>query len=148
MRAIVSVTSASPEEMSSGSTDGQQQSRSPGSGSNWYTRYSKGLIWQLMEIYPALIIINSSADAKSSQEAGKLPGAGGGPAAEADDGGKANANKSLMNDYRQSEEMVILFACIVALIRFLEGVSWGYSPMLMHQKQGKEGTMSIKLLMN
>ena len=101
-----------------------------------------------MEVYPALVIINSSADSKPSQDAGKQPKKSGESGGEADGGARPNGSKSLINDYRQSEEMVILFACILALIRFLEGVSWGYSPMLMHQKQDKEGIMSIKLLMN
>lgn len=44
--------------------------------------------------------------------------------------------------------MVILYACIIALIRFLEGISWGYSPMLLHQTLDKENVLSLKVTVN
>ena len=43
-----------------------------------------------------------------------------------------NATDKLLKDYTQSEEMMILYACLLSILRFMEGISWGYSPMLMH----------------
>lgn len=54
----------------------------------------------------------------------------------------------LLNDYTQSEEMVMLYSCLLAAVRFVEGVSWGYSPMLMHQKLDKEALLSLKITFN
>ena len=34
------------------------------------------------------------------------------------------------------------------VIRFLEGTSWGYSPMLMHQKLDPETTIALRVTYN
>ena len=40
------------------------------------------------------------------------------------------------------------YACAMVVIRFLEGTSWGYSPMLMHQNLDKETTISLRVTYN
>ena len=59
-----------------------------------------------------------------------------------------NATDKLLKDYTQSEEMMILYACLLSILRFMEGISWGYSPMLMHQKLDEETMLSIKVTLN
>lgn len=59
-----------------------------------------------------------------------------------------NATEKLLKDYTQSEEMMILYACLLSILRFMEGISWGYSPMLMHQKLDEETMLSIKITIN
>ena len=44
--------------------------------------------------------------------------------------------------------MVQLYSCFLALLRFIEGISWGYSPMLMHQTLDKEGVIALKVTFN
>lgn len=57
-------------------------------------------------------------------------------------------NEKLLKDYKQSEEMVALYSCLLAILRFIEGISWGYSPMLMHQALDKEAQLSLKVTVN
>ena len=41
-------------------------------------------------------------------------------------------NSQLADEYKKSREIMLLYACILGIIRFLEGISWGYSVFLMH----------------
>ena len=38
----------------------------------------------------------------------------------------------LAQHYTKSREIMLLYSCILGIIRFLEGISWGYSVFLMH----------------
>jgi hypothetical protein len=40
----------------------------------------------------------------------------------------------LAQHYMKSREIMLLYSCILGVIRFLEGISWGYSIFLMHQQ--------------
>ena len=51
-------------------------------------------------------------------------------------------------DYCQSEEIINLYACLLGIIRFLEGVSWGFSKMLMHFNPDKETILTVKVIFN
>jgi hypothetical protein len=57
-------------------------------------------------------------------------------------------NEKLLLDYTHSEEMVILYSCLIAMVRFFEGISWGYSPMLLHQTLDKESVIALKVTVN
>ena len=39
---------------------------------------------------------------------------------------------SLKTQYAKSKELLCMYACLLGTIRFLEGISWGYSVFLMH----------------
>lgn len=54
----------------------------------------------------------------------------------------------LLKGFLQSQEIVLLQSCLVAIIRFAEGISWGYSPMLMHQVIEKENEYCVHLVLN
>lgn len=43
----------------------------------------------------------------------------------------------------KSHELVVFYACLLGVIRFLEGISWGYSEMLMHQTLEKDHVLGV-----
>ncbi len=42
----------------------------------------------------------------------------------------------------------MLYACILGVVRFLEGISWGYSVFLMHQQLDLDNILAVKVLIN
>lgn len=44
--------------------------------------------------------------------------------------------------------MLLLYSSLLATMRFLEGISWGYSPMFLHNTPDKEITLSVKVNLN
>ena len=44
--------------------------------------------------------------------------------------------------------MTAFYACTLLVIRFLEGISWGYSPMLIHESLDKEMSLSLRVAFN
>jgi len=44
--------------------------------------------------------------------------------------------------------MLYLYGSLLATIRFLEGISWGYSPMFMHESLDRQIVLAIKVVVN
>ena len=44
--------------------------------------------------------------------------------------------------------MNYFYGCIIGMVRYLEGVSWGYSIHLMHRELDKDSLKGLKLLFN
>ncbi len=42
----------------------------------------------------------------------------------------------------------MLYACILGVVRFLEGISWGYSVFLMHQQLDLDNVLAMKVFFN
>ena len=42
----------------------------------------------------------------------------------------------------------MLYSSLLFTVRFLQGISWGYSPLFMHQNLDKEIVLSIKVVVN
>ena len=40
------------------------------------------------------------------------------------------------------------YACSIIVIRFIEGISWGYSPMLPHDELDKNSLLALKVTLN
>ena len=55
---------------------------------------------------------------------------------------------TLMEQAQKSQEMVFYYACSMVVIRFLEGTSWGYSEMLMHQRLDDETLIALRVTFN
>jgi len=48
----------------------------------------------------------------------------------------------------KSADMKKYYACLIASVRFLEGLSWGYSDMLSHTDVDAETKMTLKVIFN
>lgn len=57
-------------------------------------------------------------------------------------------SEELSDQAQKSDELVKFYGCALIVIRFLEGTSWGYSPMLMHQKLDTEIMIALKVAFN
>lgn len=55
---------------------------------------------------------------------------------------------ALVEKAQQSAETVHFYGCAMVTIRFLEGTSWGYSEMLMHQKLDTETMIALRVAFN
>ena len=49
---------------------------------------------------------------------------------------------------QKAPETCTYYACAMVVIRFLEGTSWGYSEMLMHQRLDKDTAIALKVTYN
>ena len=49
---------------------------------------------------------------------------------------------------KTSSELLTFYTCTLATIRFLEGISWGYSPLLIHDTLDKETSYAIRVIYN
>ena len=50
--------------------------------------------------------------------------------------------------FAKSKELHALYACLLGTIRFLEGISWGYSVFLMHQQLDEDSSLAMKVIFN
>ena len=41
---------------------------------------------------------------------------------------------------------MLLYSCILGVVRFLEGISWGYSVFLMHNSLDQDNSVAMKAL--
>lgn len=55
---------------------------------------------------------------------------------------------TLLEKAQQSLETTYYYGCAMVAIRFLEGTSWGYSEMLMHQKLDNETSITLRVCYN
>ena len=51
-------------------------------------------------------------------------------------------------EMQKSPELAAFYACTLVIIRFLEGISWGYSPMLIHETLDKDMNLTIRVTFN
>jgi hypothetical protein len=54
----------------------------------------------------------------------------------------------LTNAFGQSSEILNYYACLLAIMRFTDGVSWGYSDMLQHEDLEYDNKLAIKVIFN
>ena len=58
------------------------------------------------------------------------------------------AKLSTFKDYTKSKEMKDLYGCMLLTVRFVEGISWGYSPLFIHDTLEKPIVQAIKVVIN
>jgi hypothetical protein len=61
---------------------------------------------------------------------------------------KANRVEGMLKQYCQSQEMLSLYTCIIFAVRFLQGNSWGYSQLFMHEALDQEIVQGLKVVIN
>ena len=52
------------------------------------------------------------------------------------------------DEIQRSPELSAFYACTLVVIRYLEGISWGYSPMLIHESLDKDMSLTICVTFN
>jgi len=57
-------------------------------------------------------------------------------------------DSGLVAQFALSVEILNYYACLLATIRFLDGLSWGYSEMLIHDDVDQETKLTIKVVFN
>ena len=57
-------------------------------------------------------------------------------------------NEVLAVEWARSEDIKIYYSCLIATVRFLDGLSWGYSDMLAHTEVDAETKITLKVIFN
>jgi hypothetical protein len=57
-------------------------------------------------------------------------------------------NQVLAVEYARSEDIKIYYSCLIATVRFLDGLSWGYSDMLAHTEVDADTKITLKVILN